>query len=478
MMNKKLLSMAVVAAIGTAGVGGAQAVYVNNDGLGEVLIYPFYSVEGDQDTYITVVNTTDQVKAVKVRFLEGMNSQEVLDFNLYLSPRDHWSARVSEGSDGGARLVTSDQSCTVPNIVDRAGSSVGFRPFQYSEDSVNGIERTREGYVELIEMGTVINLAPGDPDGFNPARWATHDSTGVPRDCAALVDAWRPGGEWDAAPNEAIRDASGGLYGYGNLINPADGVSVGYDAVAFDDFWDDPRFQHSEPGSLFPSLGSGSDYAQVIDGNDLFDLDFDSGIDALSATIMKGSIANDFVLAPEINAATDWVVNFPTKRFYTNTAFLANGAPAVGATPPFTAHWDRRVSRACEAIGLAYWDREEQKIEGDVDFSPRPTTDPASLCAEVNVVSFNNESPLYASDRIRGDVGVEFDNGWLEMSFDNIAARTLTDETGDVEFRGLPVVGFAVQRYTNGDLGGLLANYMSLVNHKGVRNITVEDVGS
>ena len=479
-MNKKLLSTAVLAAIGVAGLGSAQAVYVNNDGLGQVLIYPYYSVEGAQDTYITVVNTTNQVKAVKVRFLEGMNSQEVLDFNLYLSPYDHWSAMVTESASGGARLTTQDQSCTVPSIVGRAGSTVDFRSIQYSDDSVNGIERTREGYVEIIEMGTVFNVDPPTATNpFRPAAWATHGADGIPANCAGLVNAWRPGGRWAQEPaGQPIAPVTGGLYGYGMLINPADGVAAGYDATAFDEFWDPGEFNHSEPGDVSPSLASGVDFAQVIDGNQIFDVDFASSIDALSATIMKSSIANDFVLAPEINAATDWVVNFPTKRFYTNEAWVEEGpnagAPDADAVPPFTRHWDQRTSRACENIDIKYWDREEREVVGDVDFSPRPEGAKTQLCKEVNVITFNGESPLYASDRIRADLGVEYDNGWMQMDFSEESGRFLVGTelgAGPVVFGGLPVVGFAVQRYTNGDLGGLLANYMGLVTHKGERSI-------
>ena len=46
------------------------------------------------NTYVSVVNTTDVVKVVKVRFREGKNSREVLDFNLYLSPNDVWTGAV------------------------------------------------------------------------------------------------------------------------------------------------------------------------------------------------------------------------------------------------------------------------------------------------------------------------------------------------------------------------------------------------
>ena len=55
---KKLLPLAVASAL--FGVNGAQAVHVNSDGLGQTLIYPFYTTEGGQDTLINVVNTTDE----------------------------------------------------------------------------------------------------------------------------------------------------------------------------------------------------------------------------------------------------------------------------------------------------------------------------------------------------------------------------------------------------------------------------------
>ena len=72
----------------------AGAVNLNPDGLGQVLLYPYYTVNGGQQTVLSVINTTAVGKAVKVRFLEGYNSREVLDFNLFLSEFDVWTASV------------------------------------------------------------------------------------------------------------------------------------------------------------------------------------------------------------------------------------------------------------------------------------------------------------------------------------------------------------------------------------------------
>ena len=109
-MNRKNLTAAVLAGLaGAAGIAGtAQAVNMNPDGLGSVLIYPYYTSNGGNQTIMSVVNTTENAKAVKVRFLEGYNSREVLDFNMYMSAYDVWVAGIADnaGTNGNfCRLV-------------------------------------------------------------------------------------------------------------------------------------------------------------------------------------------------------------------------------------------------------------------------------------------------------------------------------------------------------------------------------------
>ena len=82
-MKKKILSAAVMAA--ALGAGSAQAANLSSDGTGQVLLFPYYTVQGNNETLLTIVNTTDKGKAVKVRFREAFNSREVLGFNLYLA---------------------------------------------------------------------------------------------------------------------------------------------------------------------------------------------------------------------------------------------------------------------------------------------------------------------------------------------------------------------------------------------------------
>src|SRR5258705_6871367 len=149
---------------GALGVTGpADAVNVNPGGLGQALIYPYYTVNSDAagNTYnslLSVVNTTNSAKAVKVRFLEGKNSREVLDFNLFLSKYDVWTAAIIPSpTSGGGRVVSFDKSCTIPSNTFLA-AGVDFVNFAYvgSNDDKGGagLDRTKEGYVEIIEMAT------------------------------------------------------------------------------------------------------------------------------------------------------------------------------------------------------------------------------------------------------------------------------------------------------------------------------------
>src|SRR5438552_6228687 len=174
---------AALAGVGALGVTAtANAVAINPNGLGQVLIYPYYTVNADAagnayNSLLSVVNTTSSVKAVKVRFLEGKNSREVLDFNLFLSPKDVWTtAIVPQG--GGAAIITKDKSCTLPAI---PAAGAPFVNFAYTADGAgSGLDRTTEGYVEIIEMATYA-------DASTTHKNVTHVN-GVPPGCAAQTD--------------------------------------------------------------------------------------------------------------------------------------------------------------------------------------------------------------------------------------------------------------------------------------------------
>lgn len=508
-------------------------MYLNHQGTGETLIFPFYSTESGNATLINLVNPTPGYKAVKVRVLEAQNSQEVLDFNLYLSPEDHFSFAISATQEGGGQLVTRDNSCTVPAI---PADGVAFRNSKYADDKQEsdpvdaadfdntGIARTQTGYLEIIEMGQLdpdsapvidtAGLADSATVAINAAAAVTHGSDGIPANCDVLVKAWSRvdgvDGVWlaESRTTELTGDAEflpdwsgGGLYGYATLINVPEGTAVGYDAIAIADHvavGASGSDMHYAPGDIRPNFGdSALDTAAIVSVNGAaitldFFADYPSDatqrVQALNATIMASEIYNDYVTDPDIGAETDWLLTFPTRAFH------INGTEPV---EPFSQLWTGQS--ACEPSKLSALDREESTAmtrpdDEQPDFSPAPPTPPGSgpqnsdvpLCYESNLLQFGTES---AASTATITVGVnallDAKNGWAKLSLapetlDSILGQCDIDgdittdaalkdpcqrtiNAGDAQLQGLPVVGFAIQKYVNGGPG---ANYSMATEHK------------
>jgi hypothetical protein len=469
MMRKTKLATAISLALaGSTGVlNTAHAVNINPDGLGEVLIYPYYTVRDGNDTLLSITNTTGQVKAVKVRFLEGKNSREVIDFNLYLSPYDMWTGALTSSANG-VMLTTPDKSCTVPTI---PSTGVEFRNFEYSGQRADGeddsLDRTREGYVEIIEMGVVT-----DSGSFAPATAATHVN-GVPQDCSVLTAAWSSGGQWVSNPNDGVIFSPGGLEGNGVLINVDKGTDYSYVATPINNFA--LAQNHTAPGSLDPKLADNSGTSSVFTSTagvaGVQTSTWANRVDAVSAALMHASVINEYVTDSGLAASTDWIVTFPTKRFYVSSGVPnANGVSPtpIPAIPPFTSFFTK--GGACETVDLAIWDREETAQTQNVDFSPPPPSGVNALCWEVNVITFNNTSVVKSALELNVDTSIiQTENGWMRLSFPPTTGTTpghsITDNNG-ITYNGLPVVGFALQEYVNGDLNGIRSNYGGLFSHK------------
>ncbi len=498
-MKKNSLTTALLA--GLAGAAGlvttANAVNLNPDGLGQVLIYPFYTVDGGNNTQISVVNTTNRVKAVKVRFLEARNSREVLDFNLYLSPFDVWTAAaIAPAATGPGALVTNDTSCTVPAFT--PGVPEPFRVFAFSgafqdhpdstADILSAPERTRQGHIEMIEMG-LLQTGSG---ALQLAEEATHNAAGVPANCAALRGAWVAGGGWANTPAANIDLPSGGLFGAGAIIEVSRGSMVSYTADAVEGFYTDagaPGALHTDPGTVRPNLTDADNGANVVasvfanNGSAILTETYAVGLtvpDPVSLVFMHDSIYNEFNSVPSISGFSEWVVTFPTKRYYVDF----DTPPAIA---PFTNVFGDSGS-ACEPVTIRYWNREELTTgPGGAGFSPPPPGGVgAAFCNEANVLAFNQ--PGFTSTTILGAQpttglagigsnqqtisGTAFQNGWARITFDAPSAGQSNILTGPSsrQYFGLPVTGFWAVAYVNAAAQpGVLATYNGTFRHRGSR---------
>ncbi|MBS0571401.1 MAG: hypothetical protein JSS28_12380 [Proteobacteria bacterium] len=482
-MKRTSLTTAVIA--GLAGVAGianmAGAVNLSTDGTGSVLIYPYYTVNNNNVTLLSVVNTTSEGKAVKVRFLEALNSREVLDFNLYMSPFDVWTAEV-DPVGVGAGVTTNDNSCTVPSFV---GTTVPFRNNYYaginSDTGPTGLSRTAEGYIELIEMGTVN-------DATKKTLTAITHVNGVPAKCSQVVGAWSTGGYWTGAgnPQTDIGVPDGGLFGSGTIVNVAAGTVEGYNADAIEGFWTTATGQNTAPGSLDPNISEGGNttaYTFNTSGSGNVSLatsNFTASIDAVSAVFMTDNIYNEYVVDPAYGQATEWVVTFPTKRFYVEGTFPKNSLQ-LASNPfdiTFGSGWGiGYAGTSCSPVTVTPYDREERTSTTPLDFSPPPTQAGTALCWEANVIAFNQSftTPSGPTAIFGSNVGANvplpsgFTTGWVNLDFDVGVTPTkhrLTSGNGNV-FSGLPATGFAVQETVNSNVtAGVLANYTALYGHK------------
>lgn len=166
-MNKRILSLSIAAIIGGVGVAGgasaavltpainaARGLTASTDGTGHILLVPYFNTQNGNATLLNIVNTDQKNgKAVKVRFRGASNSDDVFDFQVYLSPGDVWTANVSQGSDGRSVLTTSDKSCTRPAVVSGTAFPTGRLPASYTTAQL--ANETREGYIEILNMADV-----------------------------------------------------------------------------------------------------------------------------------------------------------------------------------------------------------------------------------------------------------------------------------------------------------------------------------
>ncbi len=545
-MNRKNLTAAVLAGLaGVVGIAGtAQAVNINPGGTGQVLLYPYYTTNGDNFTLLSVVNTSEDAKAVKVRFLESENSQEVLDFNLYMSAFDVWTAAVTTKPDdflsydcdptGGMdilcegpvlQVAADETTCTVPDL----GGKQSFLPFKYANDGGSqDHSRMNQGHIEMIDMGTLI-------EGEWPEMAATHtmvDGSWQPADCAKLVTAWteginKPDGAWLDDSTDGLSAPEGGLFGGGAVVNVVAGAMHTYSAAALNG-WSDTGFDfigrsnHSRPGDVLPALQSGDRYDAVVfsDSGGTIASTLTNSLDAVSYVLMHDSLMNEYVTAGIANAQTEWVVTFPTKREYVDTQ--NPGAPER----PFTTAWavvtGNTLATACETVELnTMWDREERTETFDCEdlgncpdekppvVSPRPPGQivdpegrvPFELCYETNVIRFGLASLcdddvcldvrptqteiLGASQYLNFDNEIlGFQSGWAKIELDDYIKwngagydELSRDPVGQLE--GLPVIGFAVQRFRNNMSGSagetFVSAYGGLFTHKTSRKIGSAD---
>jgi hypothetical protein len=468
-------STAALAVALLAATASAQAVSVSGNGLGQVLLYPYYTVRSTSSgnaysTLFTVTNTAEDIKVVRVRFREGRNGREVASVNVYLAPQDSWTGAVVAGADGPL-ATTFDESCTDPPSV-AASHRLAFTNLHYLDDGEDrAASRAGEGYFEVFELGVVRDTTVG-----NALDWQR-----TPRaDCAAALS---------VALDDATRvgPPTGGLMGWANVVNGGDGTSYAYEATALADFsavalW-------SPPGAATPTLADvNPKVSRVADdaGVRLANWDVTKGAaaaDPVSAVLMANQLINWFVRDAATASATDWVVTMPTKPFYTDPALTGGAAPrppfesafASGGAPDYFGN----IPNGDCSVGFDRtlpFDREGRGSSSGCFLPPPPIR--AILPWTVNVAQFSGDRNVFASS-VAMTYGTIYPNGWAKLVPFQYPGRPVhrlvSTDTPPVTFVGLPMIGFMANDYVNRTLEvngvDVLSNYGATSAHRRVRVI-------
>ena len=361
----------------------------------------------------------------------------------------------------------------------------------------------------MIEMGTIENNT-----GFGNAL--THNGSGVPNNCAALEQAWLAtgtgisNGTWFINPDQDFSLPTGGLFGGAAIVKVSEGTFINYNAEAVDGFMTN-RWFHTSPGSALPDLSSGNSptnqqlTSYVFDRGRLITSNWSTvggaGVDAVSAVLMRQAVFNEWEVDPALGAASEWIVTFPTKRYYVTSATVAR-AP-FGTTNPTGNGWG-----FCERFSGRIYNREEATF---ALFEASPATGFTTVCREANVLWFQDRNQYSAAAspitgepaflqiptyfELFGQVQYTFNKGWFWMGFydqdaiDNsgqanpLARRPLVEsrpgQTGADQFFGLPAIGFWALKVTNLNQGaGLQATYGGAYGHRAARACYKGDFGA
>jgi len=466
----KLVTAMSAALIG-AGLGSTAnaAVSLTVDGLGDAGVIQYFNTDVGVDdmgntypwqTMFRLFNNSEDAVAVKIRFREADDSREILDFVVWLSPYDAWSAWTSIDAAGDGSDVpgirTDDTSCTTPaprqglqtesfgwlnNEVDGTryaqfkASSI-FGVLEDSQEVRAGLQRLREGYVEIIGMASF-------PQGTAIYAAVKHQKVvgGNTQPTCAGLEAFAFGGNADVA-NSGAEDVGNVLAMNAYLGRKSTGQGIGFEPVVFANFSEEVADaeemlteQLTDPQK--PDLDSGglASYVTDVDAQAIITDTWDGSaipngsaapgvplarnagnglavtgsVDAVSATLMRTAVVNEWMRRPPqggvfANTFSQWVLTFPTMHYYLDdtgdlgvfvSPFAFPTLETVNTQIPPFAPFNEDAGEPDQPFMVDLYNAEEQKLTYT---SPVPGND-GGLTGEVNVVNWGqNTDPGNGAD--------------------------------------------------------------------------------
>lgn len=505
-MRKLALALGAATGLGSGVVhAGATGIMEGTDGYGTALVVPYYSVQNGNATLLNIVNADPVVgKAVKVRFRGAERSDDVFDFQVFLSPGDVWAANISQGADGRARLTTQDNSCTLPANVNQPFVTLRLP----GADSAARAAGTREGYIEIITMGDII------PDGnslqtqlFTATKHVNGVAPCTPNILQSIVSGdvnnLNASNDENGAAPRLGEFAASTVYANATIINVDEAAAWGFNAVPLDGasflsssstpgtrYWSQaatPFVGALENVTLDAVFLSGAVTPAQYDFPDLSTPRFADasppeqyGLITLLGIGVSTTFSNEFITDEAVFASTDWLFSMPTRRYGVEgrpyeggvvhpdaSGDIDVGGDGRGVLFPFAEFLDEESG--CLAVtDLDVFDREERTVTTGVVVSPGETVQPL-LCGEVAVTSFNRagatRSGALGAELTLNDVTVPYADGHANIIF----IRTVEDFD-----YGLPIIAMSFVKASNGGSGAANMNFGGVWKHRSEGTFVVD----
>lgn len=444
---KKFGALTALALVAT----GARAMTINANGTGQVLIYPYYTVNKNQQTLFTVNNPTDAAKAVQILFHEGYDGRPVYAADIFLAPRQSWSAVVFALSDlgvtgDGVAIQSNDNACLQPRVhIANTTPNAAYDLFtdlfftnEQTDGGPTGDAREREGYIELIELAEIQGATEA-------AVWPDFVTPNCTPLSLPLVDS-------------DFTAPTGGLAGNLAVINVPQGTFFAFEPVAIDGF----RFQPTLPtGAVLLDQG-GDDTADTVSASINYHGAFvtatypkSRAIDAVSALFMANLVSGDIDETADIGANTDWVLTFPTKEFYVDTGFNTAGDDFA----PFEVYFDDIAGGGSPVTStLTLYNHDGSVARNVCSFNECPPVPAPVIQYQTQIVTFGAATTPSAvlGSALTTQSPFLFSPVTGELTFSN----ALGASNEGIVLTGVPVFGVQAINYVNSNVtAGVLSNY-------------------
>jgi hypothetical protein len=475
-MNRfsRFLSLTALSLLGSS---GQAAVHLSENNTGQAIIVPFYSTARENGTLMTISNTTDQPKAVKLLLNEGRDGTTLISANVYLDAHDVFKFGLFETTNSTAQipeLLTIDTNCVLLEYtVDLSDPAV----------VLPGHPDWQTGSLEIIEMGEL------QTEGSSPFVLQQLNNQ-----CELINEAWETDGMWTNDPAQFMNPASGGLQVEASVINVFNGFAFSVPVTTLGGFFDPESMAHTAPDELTPNLSSGTHDSLLIHQGEVLATTWPTGYEAVSALLATTRLENDFDIDPLLLAHTEWVISFPTLNYHRNNP---------DSQLPFYLESEGRFRfPAFPSSAFVFHDRDQQIYQawyGCVIPPPGTFCPPVGLLTTplnslvISLDEHNHHSQLFSDaeqthvltpahafavpdDFYQGkvvlDINSNADDRWTP-AYAIPNDRGTDSQSGATQlYAGLPVTGFAFTRYLNAQAQpGLLANYAVSKPHRSQRQI-------